>query len=87
MKDSNADTVSLDRELSYINNYVALQKRRLGNTVRIDYFAPAGFVNGRVAPLILMSFVENAFKHGVNPDQDSASAFLLPCRINDYTCQ
>ena len=71
LKDSNADTVPLDKELAYISNYVALQKRRLGNTVQIDYSAPTVFTNRRVAPLILTSFVENAFKHGVNPDQDS----------------
>lgn len=72
LKDSDADTVPLDKELAYINNYVALQKRRLGNTVQINYSAPEVPVGKQIAPLILMSFVENAFKHGVNPDQDSA---------------
>ena len=71
LKDSDAGTVPLERELSYINNYVALQNRRLGHTVQIEYSAPAGVANRRVAPLILMSFVENAFKHGVNPSEDS----------------
>lgn len=72
LKDSDEDTVLLDRELGYVNNYIALQRRRLGNTVQIQYVAPAPVGNLRVAPLIIMSFVENAFKHGVNPDQDSA---------------
>lgn len=72
LKDSDADTVALGKELAYISNYVALQKRRLGHTVKIDYTAPTGIIQQRIAPLILMSFVENAFKHGVNPDQDSA---------------
>ena len=80
LKDSDADRVSLEREINYINNYVALQKRRLGNTVRIEYSAPTGVIYGKVAPLILMSFVENAFKHGVNPDQDSAINISISLR-------
>jgi hypothetical protein len=78
--DADADTVALDRELNYIGNYVALQRRRLGSTVRIDYSAPTGPVSGRVAPLILMSFVENAFKHGINPSQDSAIDISITVR-------
>lgn len=77
LKDSNANTVSLDKELSYINNYIALQRRRLGNTVQINYSAPARIINYQVAPLIIMSFVENAFKHGVNPSQDSIISIAI----------
>lgn len=77
LKDSNADAVPLQKELDYISHYVALQKQRLGNTVQIAYSAPTGTIAYSVAPLILMSFVENAFKHGVNPSQDSAIAISI----------
>lgn len=77
LKDSDTDEVAMDKEIGYINNYIALQKRRLRNTVKIDYSPPAGAVNGKVAPLILMSFVENAFKHGVNPDEESAISIAI----------
>jgi hypothetical protein len=72
LKDSNANAVPIQKELDYIGRYVALQKQRLGNTVQIAYSAPTGTISDEIAPLILMSFVENAFKHGVNPNQDSA---------------
>ncbi len=72
LRDSAADTVPLEKELSYISHYVALQKQRLRNTVQISYTVPTEIVTGQIAPLILMSFVENAFKHGVNPSQDSS---------------
>jgi len=71
LNSSNAEIVDLDKELNYINNYIALQKQRLGDTVRIHYSAPHVTANKKIAPLILMSFIENAFKHGVNPDRDS----------------
>lgn len=77
LKDAEADAVPLSKELAYINNYIALQKRRLGNTVQIDYIAPTESIQHRIAPLILMSFIENAFKHGVNPDQDSAIRIVI----------
>ncbi len=80
LKDSDADTVPLDKELGYIGNYIALQKQRLGNTAQISYAAPAGTAGYQIAPLILMSFVENAFKHGVNPNQDSAIHIYITVR-------
>lgn len=77
LKDANADYVALEKEVAYINNYVALQRRRLGDTVYIYYESPQGITDQRIAPLLLMSFIENAFKHGVNPDQDSAISIVL----------
>lgn len=85
LKDSDADRVPLDKELAYIGNYVALQKRRLGNTVKIKYTAPAEMASGKLAPLILMSFVENAFKHGVNPDEDSAIEISIELQNEQLT--
>ena len=63
--------VSLAKEVNYITSYIELQKIRLGNTVKID-FTMSGIVEGKnIAPLLLIPFVENAFKHGVNPDYPS----------------
>src|SRR3982750_3279485 len=37
LKDANADTVALERELDYIRNYVSLQKGKLGHTVAVHH--------------------------------------------------
>ncbi len=71
LSDVKSDYVKLEKELSYINSYISLQKRRLGDTVKINYEVDVDANNKEIAPLILMSFIENAFKHGVNPDKDS----------------
>lgn len=71
LRDAKSDYVGLEKELAYIDNYIALQRKRLGHTVTIDYNRPAYAGKHRIAPLLLMSFIENAFKHGVNPDEDS----------------
>ena len=69
--DASHDFVALDKEISYITDYIDLQKIRFGDTVRIDY-QPCEAVPGKyIAPLILIPFIENAFKFGVNPESDS----------------
>jgi hypothetical protein len=69
--DASQDFVPLDKEIGYITDYIDLQKVRFGDTVRIDY-RPCEAVPGKyIAPLILIPFIENAFKFGVNPESDS----------------
>lgn len=64
--------VDLAKELQFIENYLGLQKARLGNTVELEYTLPEATSGESIAPLILFSFVENAFKHGVNPEEASS---------------
>ncbi|MDI1254694.1 MAG: sensor histidine kinase [Flavobacterium sp.] len=71
LDNANNDSIALDREINYINNYILLQKSRLGDTVKIDYCVEGSIYGKRITPLILISFIENAFKHGVNPDENS----------------
>ncbi|MVT08740.1 sensor histidine kinase [Chitinophaga tropicalis] len=70
IKDALDYKIPLQKELDYIENYVELQKSRLGNTANIR-FEYGGLLNGKeIAPLILITYIENAFKYGVNPDDD-----------------
>ena len=68
---ANDDVIALDKELNYIDNFIQLQKTRLGNTVKVNYQLNGDLHGKCITPLILISFIENAFKHGVNPNQDS----------------
>lgn len=71
MREAATEFVPLMKELNYIENYVALQQLRLDDTAEID-FKIKGRPNGQqIAPLILISFIENAFKYGVNPQEKS----------------
>ncbi len=72
VQEANADFTDLKKELSYISNYTALQKGRLGHTVPVKCSVPAYKGQGKIAPLLLMSFIENAFKYGVHPEEESA---------------
>ena len=71
MKETQNDFVPLEEEINYINNFIELQKLRLERTIKFDYTVEGEFSELQIAPMLLIPFVENAFKHGVNSEQDS----------------
>ncbi|TJY34583.1 sensor histidine kinase [Pontimicrobium aquaticum] len=63
--------VPIDKEMELLENYIALEKVRYGS--RIDVlFEKKINENVKIAPLILLTFVENAFKHGVSQELKNA---------------
>ena len=69
--ESNQEYVTLDKELNYIKDYIALQKLRLDQNVILDFKIEGEPFGKAIAPLILIPFIENAFKYGINPDAES----------------
>lgn len=65
------DVVDLGKEINYIRNYIELQRIRFDGAIDLDVTIEGNPTGKKIAPLILISFVENAFKHGVNPDEHS----------------
>jgi two-component system LytT family sensor kinase len=64
----NDNTVDLSKELQYLQNYIDLQKIRLGEKANIDFKIEGKVTNQKIVPLLLIAFIENAFKHGVAND-------------------
>ena len=64
--DSKIGQVPVQHELDYINNYLALQKIRFGTDLRITLNAGPGVGGLQMAPMLLLPFVENCFKHGIS---------------------
>jgi LytS/YehU family sensor histidine kinase len=71
LKETQSDFVSLEKEINYINNYIDLQKIRFDKSIKYSYIVEGEYDNNQIAPLLLIPFIENAFKHGVNSEQDS----------------
>ena len=69
--ESMVDFVGLDKELTYIKDYIALQQLRLDENTKVVFEIKGSGLGKQIAPLILISFIENAYKYGVNPDQQS----------------
>lgn len=62
----NQPLVPLSRELKMLNEYVLLEKSRYGNALEIHMDVPAAETGLAIAPLLLLPFVENCFKHGTS---------------------
>ncbi len=69
--DVSNDLVPLQNDLDCIRDYIDLQRLRLGNKTRVHYDVRGMITHQRIAPLILMSFVENTFKYGVSKQENS----------------
>lgn len=59
-------TVALEKEINYIQNYIELQKLRLNNIEDIVINVHGDAKNKFIEPLLLISFIENAFKYGTD---------------------
>jgi hypothetical protein len=71
ISDAQRDNVLLSKEIDYVGNYIDLQKARLRDAVTVDYQLNGQVKQLEIAPLLLFSFIENAFKYGVNPEEES----------------
>lgn len=64
--DSSETKVELSKDIQYLTNYIDLQKLRLSQKVVIRYGVSGNTLGKRIVPLLLITFVENAFKHGIS---------------------
>lgn len=68
----NTDTVPLVKEIELVKNYVALEKLRYGDRLDVS-FSVRGDTSGKmIAPMLVLPFVENSFKHGASGETDDA---------------
>lgn len=74
--------VTINNEIELIHNYLSLEKIRYGNRVKINFTQN---VKGdeKIAPLLLLTFVENAFKHGVAQEINQAKIIIQISKEND----
>jgi hypothetical protein len=62
----NDEKVTLEKEIDYINNYISFGKLRRKHVHQIKFDVQGHIIGKRIAPLILIPFIENAFKHGLD---------------------
>lgn len=68
---SNKEQVEISDEVSYLKSYIDLERARFGEDVDIRFEGNLDNSTTQIAPLLLISFVENAFKHGVSLSTDN----------------
>lgn len=75
--ESTDERISLAQEIQYLRSYIDLQMLRFGDDVRIDFNISKDLDGYEIEPMLLISFVENAFKHGVGMVEDPIIKIFL----------
>lgn len=71
LEKSKLEKVSLQDELDFVNNYLLLQEQRFSEQTSVNFTLEGEPQELRIAPMILIPFIENSFKHGNLGLQDS----------------
>lgn len=75
---------SLEEEIICIQNYLDLERLRYGEKMEIDMNITGDIKNKKIAPILLLSFIENAFKHGANKNIGKIKISINFKVIDDY---
>jgi two-component system, LytTR family, sensor kinase len=70
---SNGDKVLLENELRYLQDYIDIQRLRMARNIPVEFKVEGDPSGLEIAPMLLIPFVENAFKHGISYTE---SAFI-----------
>jgi two-component system, LytTR family, sensor kinase len=81
LHDNSLDFIPLSREIENLKNYIALQKLRTASSpfIRISEEIQESNCRHHIAPMLLIPFVENAFKHGISLNEKSWINIKLEC--------
>ena len=77
MYETNKNTVPLGGEVEFMRNYIELMKLRCNEQTSVNYQLSTDSEQVEVAPLLFVSLIENAFKHGVSSGRPSAISIKL----------
>lgn len=85
LQENMEDKISLSRDVDYLRNYIDLQKLRtsISSQVAIEVQIDDDLSNLQITPMLLIPFVENAFKHGISLQYPSHIKITL--QINNST--
>lgn len=69
--DANKERVALKKEIAYMNDYIHLESIRLNQKFHLDFMVNGPVDQIEIAPLVMLTFLENAFKHGVSDQEEN----------------
>ena len=87
--DCKAEEVRLEKEIENMKNYIDLEKERYGNKIEISWSVEGNIKDKFISPLLMLPFLENAFKHGLSEQIErpwlsvdiSVKSDILRCKI------
>jgi sensor histidine kinase YesM len=85
--DNQESSVALNDELQFLENYISLMKIRLSANVDVTFTHNVEVPGVRIAPLIFISLIENAFKHGISPTEQCFVHIEINATDHDINCR
>lgn len=83
--DAAENFVSLESEVDCIRDYIDLQRLRLGKKTKLDFSVSGDLSRKEIAPLILMTFIENVFKYGLSNHAESTLIIRIFAEVRTIT--
>jgi two-component system, LytTR family, sensor kinase len=75
--ESETETTMLSKEIDFLKNYIDLMRLRLTGKVTLDVRFPDDYTDTEIQPLLFITFIENAFKHGISYNSPSFISIVL----------
>ena len=83
-KGNYSNLVDLGKELDYLEAFIEMQQMRFGRSLNVVFEREGEFEGKLFVPMVLVSFVENAFKHGELSDPENPVVFEAICHDNNF---
>ncbi len=80
--ETNVELIPLSKEIDFMIKYIELMKLRLSDKTIVNYNFPSEETGIKIAPLLFISLIENAFKHGVSATKKSSITIEMICKNN-----
>jgi len=77
---------TLKKEINFIESYIALMQLRFPKKVAVTLDVPKNILDIQIPPMLFLSFLENAFKHGVSYQTESFVSFKIEQTANRLSC-
>ncbi len=84
--DASMPSVPLEKEIHFLSNYIELMKIRYTEQVDIRISLPDEIPNTQIPPLLFISFLENAFKHGISYKSESFIHLSMKIKDQELDC-
>ncbi len=81
-----AGHIALKKELDFIESYISLMRLRFSNKVAVSFEIPVKIPDVEIPPMLFVSLLENAFKHGVSYQSHSYIAFSMSIVEKKIVC-
>lgn len=89
LQENTSDEIPLSREINYIHDYIDFQRLRIADNknIALDIEVDADQCRDKIAPMLLIPMIENAFKHGISMNAASWIKIRIGCHQREVSLQ